>query len=282
MVDILCDMSTLARRIAQLLATLAPGLACGCLAPRPGPNMDADNGLVWLLPGIEGGAWSLAEATRALVDFGLASEVRVYDWWQPNPMRNLTELNENRERARQIATAIAAFHAEHPSAPIDLVGYSGGGGLAVFVAEALPPQVRLRSLILVQAAISPDFDLSNALAHVDECLANFYCPTDVFILGAGTRLFGTMDRRFVAAAGQSGIHLEAAVPDASLRGKVRQTAWTPADIATGHLGHHNGCLTYAWNARHVAPLLARPRGAESLPKAESPASPDDPASAESG
>ncbi len=123
------------------------------------------------------------------------------------------------------------------------------------VAEALPEDVRLRHLILVQAAVSPDYDLSAALARVDGKLINFHSAFDWAILGLGTWTFGTMDRANVASAGKVGFNLDAAVPNEALRRRVEQPRWTAAMLASGHYGGHLGMLTYGWNKKHLAPYL---------------------------
>lgn len=205
----------------------------------------------------------LAEACRGLEDAGVQSAIEVYDWQRDElfgVLSNLLDLERNLGHAAEIAAAITAYARDHAGRPIDVVGYSGGGGLAVMVAEALPQEVRLRNLILVQAAISPDYDLGAALAHVDGKLINFHSAFDWAILGLGTQAFGTMDRANVASAGKVGFNLDAAVPNEALRARVEQPEWTVAMLASGHYGGHLGMLTYGWNKKYLAPhLIEDPR-----------------------
>lgn len=250
-------------RIPAVAARFAPlaWLLCacaGCAATDSDIQSRPARGLVYVIPGIEGGTWSVAPAARALRDAGVQSEIRVHDWWQPVPLNNLVDYARNRRRAAEIAAELSAFRAADAAAPIDVLGYSGGGGLAIFVLEALPKDVHVRNAVLVQPAISPDYDLTAALDHTDGVIANLYSPLDLVILGAGTRLFGTMDRKNVASAGQAGFDVTRAVPDPSRRDRIVQQAWTIEAAASGHLGDHVGCLSYDWNRRHVAPLLVPP------------------------
>lgn len=231
-------------------------LVAGCQAPER--RVDAGNGehLIWVFPGVEGGSLSIGRAVRAYRDGGVQADVEVLDWERPlGLISNLVAIERNRQYAAQVAEQITEFRRHHPKAAIDLVGYSGGGGVAILTAEALPEDIRVRHIILVQAAISPSYYLTAALRHVDGRLVNFYCPSDWFMLGVGTSLFGTIDRSFTASAGKSGFVLESAVPDEALRAKVVQVKWSEEMRSAGHNGGHRAILRYAWNRRYVAPWL---------------------------
>ncbi len=165
-------------------------------------------------------------------------------------MRNLSDLDGNCAAAGRVAREIATFRALHPTDTIDLVGYSGGGGIALLAAERLPNEVRVRNLILVQAAIDPRRDLAPSLRHVAGRLHNFYSPLDAAILGLGTRVFGNIDGSHGDAAGRWGF-----VGGNSADGQVLQHGWRPEMVLFGHYGGHFGMLGYAWNRRYVAPLL---------------------------
>ncbi len=211
-----------------------------------------------MIPGIRGTPSMLAAACRGLDDAGVRSAIEVYDWQRVElfgTLSNLLDHERNLGHAAEIAESITQYSRNRAGRPIDVVGYSGGGGLAVMVAEALPEDVRLRHLILVQAAVSPNYDLSAALARVDGKLINFHSAFDWAILGLGTWTFGTMDRANVASAGKVGFNLDAAVPNEALRSRVEQPAWTAAMLASGHYGGHLGMLTYGWNKKHLAPYL---------------------------
>lgn len=250
------------QRLARRATLCIPVLfAVACQQPQPPTATQpavspADRGLVWMFPGIEGGPFALTFARNAFRDAGVDAEIRIYDWRRPfQPLANLTEYEENRAKARQVAADLALYHAQHPTAPIDLVGYSGGGGLVVMIAEALPEEVRLRNVLLVQPALSPDYDLTAALRRIDGQLVNFYSPHDWFILGWGTKTFGTMDRKYVDSAGKQGFDAARAAPDATLRKKIVQEPWRDEMVLSGHLGNHLSIMLYGWNKKYVAPYL---------------------------
>ena len=239
-----------------MMAVTVLALCGGCWNP-PGPTArPVERGLVWMLPGVEGGPWSMYWARAAFRDAGVESEIRIFEWQRPfGALQNLTDYEGNRRKAAEVAEEIAGYRQGHPDGPIDLVGYSGGGGLAIMVAEALPESVHLRNVVLAQPALSPDYDLTAALSRIDGKLVNFYSPYDWLILGVGTRLFGTMDRREVASAGKERFDLARAVRDPALRDQVEQRRWELRMVGDGHFAGHFGILSYWWNRRYVAPYL---------------------------
>ena len=209
-----------------------------------------------MFPGIEGGPWQMSEPIRAMRDSGVDLAFDVLDWSKPlNHLANLTDLNENKRIAATVAERIDGYRREHPTNPIHLVGYSGGAGLALLVVEALAANTQIDNVILVHAAISPKHDLTPALTHIRGRLVNFYCPSDWLILGAGTSVFGTIDREYSESAGRIGFVLTAAAADETLRRKIEQRKWTTDAIRAGHFGGHLGGAGYSWNRRYVAPWL---------------------------
>lgn len=259
-------MKTTASWCRTLCCALA-GLAWSCVVP-PEPTVadlsrsksnaaNAERGLLWMFPGIVGLEWEMGPAYRALRDAGLVRETRFFQWDRPGLeiLDHLADEEHNRQRAAEVAAEIVAWRGEHPDAPIDLVGYSGGAAIAVWVAEALPEDVRLNKIVMAQPGLSPTYDLRDALSRVDDRMIVFYSPGDWLLAGAFTSLLGTLDRRFTAAAGKDGFWLEVAVPDPVLRAKVEQVGWTPEWAAAGHPGTHLPILQYEWNRRIVAPYL---------------------------
>lgn len=234
--------------------------ALGCWRPAAPTLAELDRGLIVVLPGIEGRAWMMEPAVRAFRDAGVDRAIEVYEWGKPLGLMNLTNEPHNRAEMRRLAERISAYAQTHPRRPIDLVGYSGGGGLAIMLAEALPEPApsagpQLEHVILVQPALSPDYDLTAAMRRVGGRIVSFHCPGDWFTLGWGTATFGTMDRKYVESAGKRGFDAERALPDPSQRRRLEQHAWDADAAAAGHAGMHLGAFGYEWNKRFVAPLL---------------------------
>jgi pimeloyl-ACP methyl ester carboxylesterase len=241
------------RRFASFGRILAPAvllsIGAGCAQPKK-IAAKPDHDLVILLPGVESGNWQLAGVVGGLKEAGVTQEIEIIPWgkWPFGSLDNLTNHSANLERARGIAKRIAAHRESHPHATISLIGYSGGGGIAMMVAEALPPGVLLDRLILVAAAISPDYDTSKALAHIRRDIVNFYSEKDWFILGWGTQTFGTIDRKNTESAGRRGFIDEEGRRRSSP--KLTQIGWSGAWVRHGHWGGHIGWLS-PWWARDV-------------------------------
>ena len=98
--------------------------------------------------------------------------------------------------------------------------------------------------VLLAPALSPRYDLTAALRAVRREMVVFWSPLDVVILGAGTRLFGTIDRVRTVGAGLVGFAVPGPdEPDAERRrqyAKLRQVRWRPRMVGLGHLGGHFG------------------------------------------
>ena len=221
------------------------------------PTVDARAAdLIYLFPGVEGGPFLMRPAVRALRDAGVTADIRVHNWKRPfGIIANLVSHRDNRRMAGRVADDLARYRQQHHDANIDLLGYSGGGGLAIMVAEALPDNFRLHRIVLCQPALCPTYDLTAALRRVDDKLIHFHSPPDWVILGLGTLLLGTMDRRHACSAGRGGFNPRRAVPDAILRKKLIQHRWSPRWIRYHHWGGHPPILFYRWNKACIAPLF---------------------------
>lgn len=212
-----------------------------------------------MLPGIESGAWQLEGAVCGLRQAGVDRAIEVIEWGRRPlaSMDNLTNLPANLERARNIAGRVVSYRLEYPDRPVVLVGYSGGGGMAVLAAEAMPADCRVERIILIAAAVAPTRDLAKTLAHCTTGLTNFYSERDVVMLGMGTSVFGTIDREYTPAAGRMGFRDRAGNLLADQR--VTQIAYQAGWLRLGHNGMHAGWLAGPWSrdvlSVHVDPTL---------------------------
>jgi Serine aminopeptidase, S33 len=160
-------------------------------------------------------------------------------------------------KAQLIAETIRRFKTDHPEAPAFLVGKSGGCGVVVKALELLDQQ-SMECVILLAPAVSPAYDLSRALCAVRREMVVFWSPLDIFILGAGTRIFGTIDRVRSVSSGLVGFRIPG---DGSERGgspgysKLRQVRWRPEMMATGYFGGHLGPDSPLFLRKYVVPLL---------------------------
>ncbi|GMV97755.1 MAG: alpha/beta fold hydrolase [Phycisphaerae bacterium] len=250
-------MKTVRQRTILTLTVIlgALTLTAGCAAHPELRIEQLSRGYVVMLPGVESSAWQFAGVVKGLREAGVDQAIDVVEWGDRSSgsISNLTDFRRNQERAVAIAFRITGYQRCYPAAPITLIGYSGGGGLAVLVAEALPDDVQLDRIILIGAAISPDHDLTKAIAHCRRGLVNFYSERDWFMLGWGTSTFGTIDRKKTESAGRRGF----LTPEGALREEpgLIQIAWNDRWSALGHNGGHIGWLARPWAqevlARHV-------------------------------
>jgi pimeloyl-ACP methyl ester carboxylesterase len=197
-----------------------------------------------------------------LYEGGLAGAIRVFNWGLPFPggyLSNLTRIDRNRRRAADIAVEICSYQDRYPGRPVHLVAQSGGAGLAVFAAEALPEERQIESVVLLGAAVSPTYNLSKALRRIRKGLLNSYSCRDSVVLGLGTRIFGTTDRQFTVAAGCVGFQTPETLSEEEqslYAEKLKQIAWCEelADSAN-HWGGHLSSGGEVYLARHIAPWM---------------------------
>lgn len=231
------------------------------------------SGLVMVADGV-GGLELCGTALRyVLGSLGSSLAVSVVPWghgfgrWHAD----LTRVDNRDAWARAIAVVADRFRAEHPVRPVYLVAKSGGSGAVIKALEHVPPE-SIDRVILLAPALSPDYDLTAALRGVRREMFVFWSPLDLVVLGAGTRIFGTIDRIRSVSAGLVGFRpprseqfdsfpasdsSAGTAEDFARQGyaKLRQVRWRPAMIRTGYFGGHIGPDSPAFLRKYIAPLL---------------------------
>lgn len=253
-------------RIAAMLRGLV-GLAVllaflgGCGGQQAMLNAkDLDNGLIIVLPGIDGRAWHNEAACKVLSDADLGMAVELYDWTSPlGPLFNQTAMENNRQKAAMLAEHIDSYLREHQGRPVVLVGHSGGTAIAAWAAEQLKSGEEVAGIIMLASSLSPHYDLSMALAHCRLGITSLYSDRDEALLGAGTTLLGTMDGQHTPSAGK----VRFQKPQGNCGeayGKLLQVPWEPQMAETGHDGGHFGYTAPRFIAAYVAPLVVSMSG----------------------
>ena len=171
---------------------------------------------------------------------------------------DLTDAVNRDTKAKLIAETIRQFKMAQPSDPVFIVAKSGGSGVVVKALELLDEQT-VERVILLAPALSPGYDLARALRAVGREMVVFWSPLDVLILGAGTRLFGTIDRVKTVSSGLVGFRIPP-VDDSDETttlgyAKLRQVRWRPVMSATGYFGGHLGPDSPLFLRKYVVPLL---------------------------
>lgn len=217
-----------------------------------------EQGLVLILPGIEGQSFLNIGILQGLLDGGVRSAVEIVDWTIGSPLLavyNLRAIRRNRRTAQRLAERIVEYQNQYPGRPVHLVGHSGGGGMALLTLESLPQGRRISSAVLLAAAVSPRYDVQAALDHTERGVWSFHSPFDALFLGVGTLLFGTIDGLHAVAAGARGFYPQTDVPSDAAEVRCRQIGYRPAMLWNFHLGGHFGCVNRVFIAEHLAPIV---------------------------
>jgi len=193
--------------IAAFLGAILPAMGCADNSAYLTDDR-LENGLVIILPGIEGHSRLNENIRRGLVAGGVYRALPITSWGRPIPLAGplITQMDfvGNRLAGGRVAKAIVKYQDEHPGRPVYVVGHSGGGGVAVFTAEAMPEDRQIDGLILLSASISSAYNLDKALSHCRNGIVNFYNRQDSGVLGLGTTLIGTVDGTHGPSAGLIG------------------------------------------------------------------------------
>lgn len=191
-----------------LLALMLWGCAGEPVMARLASQERKDQGLIIILPGIEGESRFNHDIRDGLADAGVKSAIMIYRWGRPVPLAgmllNQVDILGNRAEARKIARMIEQYQDEYPGRSVQIIGHSGGGGVGVFVCESLSPRHQVDGLILLSASISPSYDLTRALARCRSGIVNFYSTSDVGLLMVATTIAGNVDGVHGPAAGANG------------------------------------------------------------------------------
>jgi pimeloyl-ACP methyl ester carboxylesterase len=220
-----------------------------------------EQGYTIVLPGIWGSQPLDHGIVKGLIDANVPTTIELYDWTE-GPMMllyNLRAMAHNRIEGTKVAAKIVAYQNRYPGRPVNLIGYSGGAGVAVLALESLPPGRKVATTILLAPALAPDYDLRTAMAHTAGPLHTFYSPVDAPILMVLTTAAGTMEGRHTLAAGAVGFTVPGVVAEnqrAAYSSRVDQQPYSLDMLATGHPGGHFGWTSRAFVAKWLAPLVA--------------------------
>jgi pimeloyl-ACP methyl ester carboxylesterase len=188
---------------------------------------------------------------------GFYGETDVHDWTGNDPgIAALLARERNEREAQVVADLIEKRFRDHPKGRIVLTAHSGGTGIAVWALEKLPKDVKVDTVLLLASALSPRYDLTDALAHVRGGMYAFTSELDAFVLGAGTSTFGTIDGVKCDAAGRWGFEM----PDDADPKQYEKLVPMPYDakqwLREGNLGDHIGPMNRRFARNVLAPLVA--------------------------
>lgn len=240
------------RPIGALLLVLAS------VAALAAQNRDVAPGMIIVVGGVGGMDFLGGAAQIAFPRAGVKHEIREFVWthgWG-HWLRDLQDSDHLMKKAAELARVVRQVKIEDPERPVFLVAKSGGTGLVLAAAALLPPQ-SLERIVLLSAAVSPQYDLCGALRATRQEIVSFHSPYDQFILNLGTRQFGTIDRVYGPSAGLYGFREPAHLDETgrALYRRLVQIPWQPRMLLEGHPGNHAGTSFPSFLAVEVAPWV---------------------------
>lgn len=225
-----------------------------------------DREIIMLLDGVGGFQFIPLLARKVIREANAPISSTWFRWQVPIPGLMLVDLmwrSRNQRSAQILADKLVALHRENPQAKIHIISYSGGTAVAVFALELLGGRVPIETLLLFAPAISPTYNLAPAIHNVKRVYVMMSCK-DTWLLGAGTRLFGTMDRKWTRSAGLVGFRLREDLSEEHREAyqRIQVIEWCEEFRRFAHRGGHTGWAQIAFLRQHLLGLLA---GTHSLP-----------------
>lgn len=218
-----------------------------------------DREVVMLLDGVGGFQFIPLLVRKVLRDGEMPVSSTWFRWQTPIPGLMLVDLmwrSRNQRRAQLLAGKLEALRRNMPDSRLHIIAYSGGTGLAAFSLELLQGRVPVETLLLFGPALSPNYNLAPMMRSVRRAYV-MTSRKDTWLLGAGTRVFGTMDRRRVRSAGMVGFnvpeHLSQEEREAYSR--IQVVEWAESFRQFGHSGGHTGWAQVSFLQKHLRALL---------------------------
>jgi hypothetical protein len=209
------------------------------------------------LPGIGGYRGVDRALLRGLRDGGFDASLKPYDWTGEDAgLAALVATQRHRAESTQIARMIVDHAARRPGGRITVTAHSAGTGIITWALEQLPSTVQVDTVVFIAPALSPQYDLSRALARVRDKIYVLYSPYDAAVLGMGTKMLGTVDGVKAEASGKLGFTMPPTA-DKAQYDKLVQIPYQSQWIKLGNIGDHIGGMSRPFVKAIVAPLLAR-------------------------
>ena len=219
------------------------------------PSAERNDVSLLHLPGIGGEMPIDHNMTSGLKAGGFPGAIEIYDWTEHDPgLSALLARQRNEREAARIAQMIEKRLKENPNLKLTLTSHSAGTGLAVWALEKLPEGMQVQTLVLLASALSPRYDLTEALKHVRGKAYSYYSNGDTIVLGAGTKMFGTVDGVKSESAGLAGF---SPPKDADLKQyeKLVQVPYDKEWLKYNDTGDHIGCMSRSFAQHVLAPVV---------------------------
>ena len=219
------------------------------------PAMKA-KGIIYILPGIQGMDDHYTAIRQGLRRAGVRSAIEIHLWGSQIPGVKLA-VNEmgtdaGRDWGRKIAEDIYEYQRVYPGRAVHLIGQSGGSAVAIFVLEALAESgaTPVTGVILLDASLSADYDLTVALGKSTQGIVNFRNSEDVAALGVGTAVMGNLDGGHGDSAGRTGFKASPL--------KLYEVKVTPSMVSASDASHFAD-TSAAFAVKYIAPWIMQRR-----------------------
>lgn len=212
-----------------------------------------EQGIVYILPGIQGVDDHYKTIRQGLRDAGVNGAILIHPWGSGIPGFNMA-LNATgstgHDWGKNLAEDIRKYQRRYPGRTVHIIGQSGGAAVAVFALEALAKSgaAPVAGVILLNASLSADYDLTRALGQSTKGIVNFCNIEDVAVLGVGTTVMGNMDGGHGDSAGRGGF--VGSYP------KLHQVKVTPNMVSVASASHFAD-TTEAFTAQYIAPWITK-------------------------
>jgi pimeloyl-ACP methyl ester carboxylesterase len=192
------------RRTHCCVFGLALAVLSGC-GPHFGPK--ANYGITFYCPGAGNMDFGDQGLRKGLEAAGYKGQVATFTWTVAPLMPALDQtVRINAQlRSKLLARYVEDYIDKYPGRPVHLVGLSAGTGVAIWALENLEAGYNVQNVVLLASSLSHDYDVSEALRHVDGRIYNYYSSYDA-VLAVPMKVFGTIDGKFgVDGAGAVGL-----------------------------------------------------------------------------
>ncbi len=185
-----------------------------------------------------------------LREAGYRGHVQTFIWTMSfNPLLDQLVTVNAKARAGLLAREIEDYYKRYPNNQVNMIALSAGTGVAVWALEKLPSNVRINNLVLLGSSLSHDYDVTDALRHIDGKIYVFHSTQDAVL--AAVRFYGTIDgERGVDSAGQVGLRVPPGAED-----RIVNTGWSRKYMRFGWAGGHTDCISSRFIRHVVSPLI---------------------------
>jgi hypothetical protein len=161
-------------------------------------------------------------------------------------------------KAKKLADQIVACKNTAPQRPIIMIGLSAGTVIILYTLENLPEGCCVDRVILIGSSVNANYDLRQALPHVNDDLIVYTSERDEILTGF-VPMTGSADRKYVGTdvAGIQGFHIpgDADEMTQTLYKKVKTIPWQTEFEAVGDNGGHVDKTNPRFVAKYLTPLV---------------------------